>query len=172
VRLKHRAILICGLTLWAQCTLVLAATKLIAKPAPDFALPAAIGANVRLSEYRGQPVVLSFWSSRCGTCAAQLAALSRQYGAYRAEGLIVLGVSVDDDPQRAVDYARSHTESFPLLLDQSKSVSRDYAIDRLPTTVMIDRAGVVRYVHDDDRADDPSYLAQIHALLEDKVSVP
>jgi peroxiredoxin len=180
VRLKHRALRAFGLTLWAQCALGLAAAAsaagpaaaLIAKPAPDFALPASVGDNVRLSEYRGQPVVLSFWSSRCGLCAAQLTALDRYYGTYRSSGLVVLAVSVEDDPQRAVDYARAHATSFPLLLDQAKSVSRAYGIERLPTTVLIDRSGVVRYLHNDDRAGDPSYVAQIRALLDDEVAAP
>jgi peroxiredoxin len=148
------------------------APAIIAHSAPDFVLPAAAGSNVRLSEYRGQPVMLSFWSSRCSLCAAQLAALDRYYGTYRSSGLIVLAVSVEDDPQRAVDYARAHTTSYPLLLDQTKGVSRSYGIERLPTTVLIDRSGVVRYLHSDDRAGDPSYVTQIRALLDDKVGAP
>jgi len=145
---------------------------LVARPAPDFVLPAASGSNVRLSEYRGQPVVIAFWSSRCSTCAAQLAALDRYYGTYRSSGLVVLGVSVEDDPQRARNYAHAHAASFPLLLDASKNVSRTYGIERLPTTVLIDRSGVVRYLHSDDRAGDSSYVAQIRALLDDRAGTP
>ena len=144
----------------------------VGQSAPDFALPAAAGANVRLSEYRGQPVVLSFWSSQCSLCAGQLAALNRYYGTYRSSGLIVLAVSVDDDPQRAQDYARAHSTAFPLLLDRAKVVSRAYGIERLPTTVLIDRSGVVRYLHSDYRAGDASYVAQIRALLDDQFASP
>jgi peroxiredoxin len=148
------------------------APAIIAHAAPDFVLPAAAGTNVRLSEYRGQPVVLSFWSSRCSLCAAQLTALDRYYGTYRSSGLIVLAVSVEDDPQRALDYAHAHATTYPLLLDQAKGVSRAYGIERLPTTVLIDRSGVVRYMHSDDRAGDPSYVTQIRALLDDRVGAP
>ncbi|MGA2024241.1 MAG: peroxiredoxin family protein [Steroidobacteraceae bacterium] len=144
----------------------------IGQRAPDFALPAATGPNVRLSEYRGQPVVLSFWSSQCSLCAGQLAALNRYYGTYRSSGLIVLAVSVDDDPQRAQDYARAHATAFPLLLDHVKAVSRAYGIERLPTTVLIDRSGVVRYLHGDYRAGDESYVAQIRSLLDDQFATP
>src|SRR5665213_112798 len=119
-----------------------ASVPLIGQHAPDFALPAVVGDNVRLSEYLGQPVILSFWSSRCSVCAAQLARLDRLYDTYRSSGLIVLAVSVDDDPQRAEKYARAHPSHFPMLLDQAKAVGRAYAIDRLPTTVLIDRSGV------------------------------
>jgi peroxiredoxin len=146
----------------------LAAAGSIGRAAPDFALPAAIGNNVRLSEYRGQPVIVSFWSSRCGLCARQLAALDRYYGTYRSSGLIVLGVSVDDDAQHAQDYAHAHVMAFPLLLDSAKAVSRAFGIERLPSTVLIDRGGVVRFLHSDDGAGDDSYVAQIRALLDDK----
>lgn len=177
MRLKHRANRIFGLCLWVLCAPYLAAANaadhgILAQRAPDFVLPAAAGDNVRLSEYLGQPVVLSFWSSRCGTCAAQLAALDRFYGTYRSSGLIVLAVSVEDDPQRAVDYARAHRTSYPLLLDQAKAVSRAYEIERLPTTVLIDRSGVVRYLHSEDRPGDASYVSQIRALLDDKIGAP
>lgn len=144
-----------------------ATSGLLLRSAPDFALPAAAGGNVRLSEFRGQPVILSFWGSRCGRCAAQLAALDHLYKTYKSSGLVVLGISVEDDRQRAQDYAHAHSMSFPLLLDTGKGVSRAFAIDRLPTTVLIDRSGTVRYLHGDDRADDPSYVAQIRSLLDD-----
>jgi peroxiredoxin len=149
-----------------------AAPGLLSQPAPDFALPAAVGSNVRLSEYLGQPVVLSFWSSRCSTCVTELATLDRYYATYRSSGLVVLGISVEDDPQRALDYAHAHQTSFPLLLDRAKSVSRAFRIDRLPTTVLIDRSGIVRYLHSDDRSGDPSYVAQIRALLDDRIGTP
>ena len=176
MRLKYRAIRIFALAL---CVLgvttalraampALAAAGSIGHAAPDFALPAAIGNNVRLSEYRGQPVIVSFWSSRCGLCARQLAALDRYYGTYRSSGLIVLGVSVDDDAQHAQDYAHAHVMAFPLLLDSAKAVSRAFGIERLPSTVLIDRGGVVRFLHSDDGAGDESYVAQIRALLDDK----
>jgi peroxiredoxin len=149
-----------------------AQASLIGRTAPDFALPAAVGSNVRLSEYRGQAVIISFWSSRCSLCAGQLARLDRLYSTYRSSGLVVLAVSVDDDPMHAEQYAREHTAGFPLLLDTSKAVSRAYAIERLPWIVLIDRSGIVRYVRGDDSADDGSYIAQIRALLDDTVAPP
>jgi len=149
-----------------------ASSSLIGRSAPDFALPAVVGDNVRLSEYRGQPVVLSFWGSGCGVCATQLATLDKLYRTYRSAGLIVLGVSVDDNLQRAQQYARAHVMTYPLLLDGLKDVSRAFVIDRLPTTVLIDRAGVVRYVHSEDGSDERSYIAQIRTLLDDKPALP
>ena len=146
--------------------------SLIGRIAPDFALPAVVGSNVRLSEYRGQAVIISFWSSRCSVCAGQLARLDRLYNTYRSSGLVVLAVSVDDDPMHAAQYARAHAAGFPLLLDTRKAVSRAYAIDRLPWIVLIDRSGIVRFLRGDDSADDGSYVAQIRTLLDDTVAPP
>jgi peroxiredoxin len=146
-----------------------AAPSVVGQGAPDFALPPAVsGDNVRLSEYRGQPVMLLFWSSTCGPCAGQLKLVERLYDTYHSSGLVVLGVSVDDDAQRAERYARSHRTHFPLLFDAAKEVGRAYRIDRLPTTVLIDRSGVVRYLNDDYRANDRAYVSEIRALLDDE----
>jgi len=177
---RHRLPVVLGLALLGAgtaATAVAAAASvvgpsLIGQSAPDFVLPAAEGSNVRLSDYRGQVVIISFWSSRCSVCATQLTLLDRLYSTYRSSGLIVLAVSVDDDPLHAEQYARAHAGGFPLLLDSAKAVSRAYAIDRLPSTVLIDRSGVVRYWHGDDRADDGSHITQIRALLDDAVVAP
>src|SRR4029077_2575040 len=126
----------------------------------------------RLSEYLGQPVILTFWGSQCSVCAKQLATLDRLYSTYRSAGLVVFGVSVDDNLQRAQQYARARGTSYPLLLDAPKSVSRAFLIDRLPTAILIDRTGVVRYIRSDDGADERSYVVQIRTLLDNKPAVP
>ena len=147
-------------------------TPVIGRPAPEFALPAFAGPNVRLSEYRGDVVALSFWSSRCGTCAAQLAALEGLLATYRSAGLVTLAVSVDDDLDRAGRFAREHPARFPLLVDRTKDVSRAYGIDLLPSIVLIDRSGVVRYVYRDYQSSDSTYVARLRLLLDDTLRTP
>jgi peroxiredoxin len=169
-RLKAVAALFASLGL--ACGAWAASPTLIGHAAPDFALPAVAGSNVRLSEYRGQPVIVSFWSSNCSGCTLQLEALNRLYGTYRSSGLMVLAVSVDDNPVHALQYARARGTSYPLLLDSAKNVGRAFAIGILPSAVLIDRSGVVRYVHADDAADERPYVAQIRTLLDDKPAVP
>ena len=142
--------------------------SLIARPAPDFTLHASSGGNVRLSEHKGDVVVLSFWSSGCGTCAGQLAALNRSLATYRSAGLDVYGVSVDDEPARAEAYARGARLEFPLLLDPGKTVGRAYQVDNLPMTVLIDRGGTVRSVlRDYSTKSEGQYLEQLKILLNE-----
>jgi len=142
--------------------------RLIGHEAPDFALHSVSGGNVRLSEHRGDVVVLSFWGSRCTPCRAQLASLNRSLGTYHSAGLQVYGINVDDDQGRALEYARGQTVTFALLLDPQKAVSRSYEVDNLPMTLLIDRSGVVRHVlRDYSTRSEELYLAQLRVLLNE-----
>ena len=115
-------------------------------PAPDFALRAFAGPNVRLSEHIGQVVVISFWGVGCDACRGQLAVLEQDFGRYAAQGLRVYGVEVADDQAGALHFARGTRVTFPLLLDPAKTVARMYDVDNLPMTVLIDRDGKIRQV--------------------------
>ena len=141
---------------------------LLGQQAPDFALHAIAGGNVRLSEHRGDVVVVSFWSSRCAPCRTQLAALDKTLTTYRSAGLQVYGINVDDNQTRALDFARDLAVGYALLLDPEKNVSRSYQVDNLPMTVLIDRSGVVRHVMRDYSAKAQDlYLQQLRTLLNE-----
>ena len=159
-----------GLTLVAAAGLAAEPPyALVGRAAPDFALHAAAGDNVRLSEHRGEVVVLSFWSSRCGPCRTQLTALDKSLTTYRSAGLQMYGINVDDDQTRALEFAHGgQTVGFALLLDPQKSVSRAYEVDNLPMTLLIDRNGIVRYVLRDYSAkSDDEYLRELRSLLNE-----
>ncbi|MDR2214975.1 MAG: TlpA family protein disulfide reductase [Nevskiaceae bacterium] len=144
------------------------AYRLQGQPAPDFALRSWQGPNLRLSEYRGEVVALTFFGSRCGQCAAQLASLSRLLDTYRSAGLVALAVNVDDDQQAAQTFIAAHRTSVPMLLDPDKEVAKAYRVDFLPLLLIIDRAGRIRHVHRDFRAgQDAQYLDQIKVLLDE-----
>jgi peroxiredoxin len=142
--------------------------RLLGQTAPDFALKATSGTNFRLSENRGEVMLLTFWSSRCGQCAAQLASLSRLVDTYRSAGLAALAVSVDDDTVAAARYAIAHPVSFPVLLDPDKEIARTYRVDNLPMLLLIDRSGAIRHVHRDYRSgDEKALLERIKPLLDE-----
>lgn len=142
--------------------------RLLGQPAPDFALKATSGTNFRLSEYRGEVVLVTFWSSRCGECAAQLAAVSRLVDTYRSAGLAALGVNVDDDQLAAAAFALRHPVGFPMLLDPDKAVARAWRVDNLPMLLVVDRGGTVRDVHRGHRGgDEQAWLARIRPLLDE-----
>jgi peroxiredoxin len=118
-----------------------------ASTAPDFTLRVQDGPNLRLKEQRGRVVLVNFWASWCGPCRREMPQLSRLYDKYRAAGFLLLGVSVDDDARKAAQIASKLGVTFPVLFDSEKSVSRLYDLSAMPSTVLIDRDGRVRYVH-------------------------
>jgi len=115
--------------------------------APDFTLHALAGPNLRLQEQRGRVVMVNFWATWCGPCRQEMPQLNKLYEKYRAAGFVLLGVNVDDDTRNAAEVATRLGLKFPVLLDTDKRVSKMYELGTMPSTVLIDRDGRVRYVH-------------------------
>jgi peroxiredoxin len=141
---------------------------LIGKPAPDLVARGLGGENVRVSEHRGEVVVVSFWSGSCNTCRAQLSALDRIARTYASAGLTVIGVNLDDNVARAEKFARAQDVQFPLLISTPENTGRDYRVDRLPMTVFLDREGVLRAAHREFKASDEAmYVRELRTLLNE-----
>jgi peroxiredoxin len=115
--------------------------------APDFTLRRGEGGNLRLAEQRGRVVMVNFWATWCAPCRQEMPHLEAIHQKYRNAGFVLLGVSVDDDVKKAVDVAAQLGVTFPILLDTDKQVSRSYDLRTMPSTVLIDRDGQVRFVH-------------------------
>jgi len=135
--------------------------------APDFTLRSVGGSNLRLAEQRGQVVLVNFWASWCGPCRQEMPQLDRLYQKYRSSGFVLLGVNVDDDARKAGDVAAKLGVTFPVLLDTDKAVSKLYDLSTMPSTVIIDRDGKVRYLHRGYLAGyEDNYDKQIRELLK------
>jgi peroxiredoxin len=142
--------------------------ELVGRPAPDLVARGLSGENVRISEHRGEVVVVSFWSGSCNTCRAQLLALDRIARTYASAGLVVIGVNLDDNVARAEKFARAQDVHFPLLVATPPSTGRDFRVDRLPMTVFVDRAGVLRAAHREFKArDEATYVRELRTLLDE-----
>lgn len=136
--------------------------------APDFALRSTSGKNVRLSEYRGQVVMINFWATWCGPCRQELPLLNQIYGRYRNAGFVVLAVNVEEDANAAVKMAHRLNLGFPVLLDGDKRVSRLYDPTAMPVTVLVDRNGRVRHVHLGYKAGyEADYEREVRELLQE-----
>jgi peroxiredoxin len=145
-----------------------AATDLAGSPAPDFVLKSVAGANLRLSEYRGQVVMVSFWASWCGDCRAQLEGLSELYSRYEGAGFQLLAVSLDTTRRQAGDAAETMAVGYPVLHDAGGEVGKLYAVEKTPVAVLIDRDGVVRDVFEGyRRGDEETYVERVRALLRE-----
>lgn len=133
--------------------------------APDFVLRSLDGKNLRLSEFRSEVVVLNFWSSWCGKCRQAIPSLDDLYQQHRDTGLNVLAVGVEGLVDKSSEFVAELDIHFPILLDKHQQVSRLYDLKRLPLTLVIDRAGNVRYVHKGFTADSGAQIASEVAKL-------
>lgn len=158
----------CALLLTALAAFAADRYDLVGKPAPDLVARGLDGENVRISEHRGEVVVVSFWSGSCNTCRAQLNALDRIAKTYASAGLTVIGVNLDDDRARAEKFARAQDVQFPLLISAPENTGQDFQVDRLPMMVFVDREGVLRAAHREFKAsDEAKYVRELRTLLNE-----
>lgn len=113
-------------------------------PAPDFTLPSLDGRKVKLSDFRGKAVLLNFWATWCPPCKVEMPWFEDLQKQYAQDGLVVLGVAMDDsEPATIAKFASQLGVNYPVLLGTDK-VSDDYGdVQYLPTTFYIGRDGTI-----------------------------
>jgi len=144
--LKNKvAIILLGM----QCILFAsnAAAELVKGEAPNFTLKSIRGDNLKLSERRGEVIMLSFWASWCDTCKQGMPVLNDIYLRYRDEGFTLFSINIEKEPEKAKKALRDLQVSFPVLMDSTHEVSEKYEVDEMPSTYLIDRDGNLRYTH-------------------------
>lgn len=133
--------------------------------APAFQLASMNGKPLSLGELKGQVVLINFWASWCGPCRQEMPILEQLYHSYQAAGFTLVGVNVEPNANDAQKFLKGTPVSFPILFDPDSKVSKLYEVTGMPSTVILDRNGKVRYVHHGYKPGDESeYLDQIRAL--------
>jgi cytochrome c biogenesis protein CcmG/thiol:disulfide interchange protein DsbE len=119
-----------------------------ATPAPSFSIRTVDGKWMRMTDLRGRPVVLDFWATWCAPCKSSMPHLSAIQSRYRDRGLVVLGLSMDDDDAQAVrKFADRLGLTFRVALADDHVIDEFGPVRGLPTTIFIDRHGdIVRRV--------------------------
>lgn len=118
------------------------------RPAPDFTLNDAHGSEIKLSDYRGKVVLLNFWATWCGPCKAEIPWFVEFESKYRNSGLVVLGVSMDDDGWKSVlPYLARMKVNYRMVLGRDTVSAKYGGVESLPQTVLIDREGRVALTH-------------------------
>ena len=112
------------------------------KPAPDFTLEAVDGKQVKLSDYKGQVVLLNFWATWCGPCKIEMPWFIEFQRKYKDQGFTVLAVSLDEEGWDVVrPYAENLKPNFPIVLGEDGLDERFGGVVALPTTLIIDKSG-------------------------------
>jgi len=131
-------------------SLAVSCTKKLANPieegaiAPAFRLENISGQRVALRDLQGKGLVLvNFWATWCSLCKAEVPILNKVYQDFGGKGVSVVGVAVEDRKDMVTSYRKRHEVQYPVLLDTSGDVSKDYGLFALPMTVLIDQRGTV-----------------------------
>ncbi|GLS24850.1 TlpA family protein disulfide reductase [Marinibactrum halimedae] len=138
------------------------------KTAPDFTLKSNQGKNFRLSEHRGDVLFINFWASWCGPCRQEMPILEELHSRYSSAGFKVVGISIDEDEAAANGLLKKIPVSFPVLYDTTSKVSELFDVDAMPTSVLVDRNGKMRFLHRGYKPGfEDDYRAQIRELIKE-----
>lgn len=110
----------------------------------SFSLPTASGETWTTASLDGQAAILTFWASWCGPCKRELPALAELYEQYSAQGLMVIGINIDQDVRDAQAYLRANPLPFPVLLDTDNALMARFDAQSVPTTFWVTRTGQIR----------------------------
>jgi len=138
------------------------------KAATDFTLKSLGGNNLKLSEMAGNVVLINFWASWCGPCREEMPLLNALHNKYEPLGFTVLGVNVEEDSANAEGFLKNFPVDFPILLDNTNKVSKQYKVIAMPTTVVVDRDGNMRYLHQGYKpGDEATYRQMVKKLVRE-----
>ena len=140
--------------IWIQLSRVSAITDTSAVPpspqigfaAPDFTLETLDGSSIKLSDLRGQVVLINFWASWCSPCRAEMPAIDAVYRKYQSAGFAVLAVNATNQDTEAAArlFVQQLGLTFPILFDRDGAVSRQYRLQGLPSSYFVGRDGLIR----------------------------
>lgn len=116
--------------------------------APDFELKTPTGETVKLSDLRGQAVLVNLWATWCPPCRTEMQTIETMYNEYKDQGFTVLAVSMtyQDDPLKIMPFVHVQRLTFPILLDETGEMANAYQLKSLPSSFFINRDGIINEV--------------------------
>ena len=138
--------------------------------APDFSVPSLTGdGNVELGAYRGKVVYLDFWASWCGPCLKAIPEIEEMRGEFPDDQFQVVAVNLDQKAKKALRFLEKNPIGYPSAADPKGSLPGQFGVETMPTSYLIDRDGVIRYVHKGfSRGDGSRIREEIRMLLKEQ----
>ncbi len=118
---------------------------MVGSPAHDFTLESLDGKPVSLSDFQGSVILINFWATWCPPCQAEIPDFEEAYRQRAGDGLVVLGVNVEEPAGEVRPFVTDMGITYPVVLDRDGRVSREYRALGLPTSLLVDQDGVIRY---------------------------
>ncbi len=145
-------------------------TPQIGKIAPAFELSDINGKKVAFTDYKGKVILINFWATFCGPCKAEMPSLNNLFNAFKNDGFMVLAISIDSSEKPVQTYLKDNPLAYPVLMDKDQDVYFDqYGVLGLPTSILIDRDGIIREIIRGERKwDAPDMKEKIGKLLTNK----
>ncbi len=120
-----------------------------------------------LSAWKGKVVYLDFWASWCGPCRQSFPWMISLQRRYADQGFVVVGVNVDKDRELANKFLDQFHASFPIIFDSTGHLAEQFKIPGMPSSVIFDRDGAVRFVHSGFRSEQTAVLeSELKSLLQ------
>ena len=143
-------------------------TKLADTPqAPEFVLRDLDGNQHRLSDYRGQVVIINFWATWCPPCREEMPSMQRAWESLKNDGIHMLAINVGEDEDTIFQFTANYPVDFSLLMDSDSGVINQWPVRGLPTTFVVDPKGRISYRAIGGREwDDPALLSLVRALKQ------
>lgn len=113
-----------------------------------FSLPSLDGkGTISSKDYKGKVMIVDFWASWCAPCKASFAAYNDLLKQYGDKGLVIIGVNIDNDKEKAMEFLAENPASFHIAADPTKKVAAEYNLPTMPTAYIIGRSGDILYTH-------------------------
>lgn len=133
--------------------------------APDFQLMDTDGKLHRLSDYRGQPVIINFWTTWCPPCRKEIPSMDRAWEQFEQEGIAMLAINMGEDEETIFIFSADYPSDFPILMDTDGKVIDDWPVMGLPTTYIVAPDGRIAYRAIGSREwDDEDLMNRVRAL--------
>ena len=124
---------------------IAASTPKVGDFAPQFLLKLFGGKEIKLTDFKGSPVLMNFWASWCGPCRKEAPELERVYKKYKDKGVVFIGITVSDWKEKSLEYIKEFGITFLNGADETGKIAEEYKIYGVPKTFVIDKEGRINY---------------------------